>query len=1093
MSSSALTDTRSFIEAQFPVSKVSKESYKERKSNHSQTLTGLGKWWGRKPLVMIRAALIGLLMPPSDDPKRDREIFLKIMTMDDDGLWQRKTKNIKYRDVFELLTEAERAKYFNLDEVEGGKAIHHCIASDSKEEKEQIKETIQRLAFDRLSYDEKLTYCDRPEQIDGPSEDAWAAINDHLNTDASSLPELVQELGERQFGHVPRVGDAFCGGGSVPFEAARLGCEAYGSDLNPVAALLTWASLNIVGGGEAVAQRVRKAQDAVYDAVDEQIRAWGIEHNDCGWRADAYLYCLETTCPECGVDVPLAPSWVIGKRTHTIARLVLDEEAQRFDIHIEQGVSKDDLRAADDAGTVQNDRLQCPACERSTPLRMVRGDRRTDEGTSYGLRMWTNDDLVPRPGDTFQERLYCVRWTFPTLERLVCAEQLLTHDVSFTDDLAEQWDRMPLHQLQNGLDALTAFLQNTNPEAADAVRTARHASWPRAAYQILTAFDAFTTSDASHYTLRRNLGTARNALPDAAADLPDVSGDVPTSLYRSVTDADCQREATVLRLLRERFDTWQDTGYLPSRRIEPGYNTDQPIRERGWTHWHHLFNPRQLLTLGLLNEEANSGRLGKIEKIGCLLGLQRAADHNSRLSGWSSSVGKEIVDHVFANQALNTLKDFGSRSLADLKSAYSLNIKDAPVSGDSTVEPSDAREIGQECELWITDPPYADAINYHELADFFLGWSDGPLRKLLPEWYTDSKRALAITGDEEAFRRDMVESYRNLTNHMPNDGAQIVMFTHQDTRVWADLTLILWAAGLRVTAAWTVATETRSALKKGNYVQGTVLLVLRKRTTESTAFPDDVQMDIEDEVKVQLDAMEALDADEEERSFGETDYQLAAYAAALRVITQHSAIAGWDIERELSRARTASDPSPIETLINDAVEIATNHRIPDGIEPFYWNSLRPVERFYLKGLDLERSGDFRTGSYQALARGFGLDTYTPLLARSTANATRLQNATEFGTALLDASADGFAGSHVRHALYAMHEARAQQDAQAGLQFLREEAPHYEQNRKTLVAILAYLARLRTTLDAWAEDGRYANLVRGAVENDTTTALGLSSL
>ena len=27
-----------------------------------------------------------------------------------------------------------------------------------------------------------------------------------------------------------------------------------------------------------------------------------------------------------------------------------------------------------------------------------------------GLRRWTNDDLVPRPGDVFQERLYCIRW-----------------------------------------------------------------------------------------------------------------------------------------------------------------------------------------------------------------------------------------------------------------------------------------------------------------------------------------------------------------------------------------------------------------------------------------------------------------------------------------------------------------------------------------------------------------------------------------------------------------------------------------------------------------------------------------------------------
>lgn len=49
----------SFIETQFPVSKMSKESYKERKSSQGQTITGLGKWWGRKPLVLVRAAIIG--------------------------------------------------------------------------------------------------------------------------------------------------------------------------------------------------------------------------------------------------------------------------------------------------------------------------------------------------------------------------------------------------------------------------------------------------------------------------------------------------------------------------------------------------------------------------------------------------------------------------------------------------------------------------------------------------------------------------------------------------------------------------------------------------------------------------------------------------------------------------------------------------------------------------------------------------------------------------------------------------------------------------------------------------------------------------
>ena len=83
---------KAFIEVQFPVAKLSAESYKERKAGAGQTLTGLGKWWGRKPLVLVRAIILGLLMPASDDPEKDRETFLALLTIDDDGLKQRRTK-----------------------------------------------------------------------------------------------------------------------------------------------------------------------------------------------------------------------------------------------------------------------------------------------------------------------------------------------------------------------------------------------------------------------------------------------------------------------------------------------------------------------------------------------------------------------------------------------------------------------------------------------------------------------------------------------------------------------------------------------------------------------------------------------------------------------------------------------------------------------------------------------------------------------------------------------------------------------------------------------------------------------------------------
>jgi putative DNA methylase len=213
--------------------------------------------------------------------------------------------------------------------------------------------------FESFNYDGKLDYCDRREQIDGPSEEAWAAINAHLGMKPSDLPGLVRELGQLRLGHIPRVGDAFCGGGSVPFEAARLGCEAYGSDLNPVAAAHLGA-LHIVGGGPQVAEEVRRAQAEVYAAVDRQVMEWGIEHNEDGWRADAFLYCTETLCPSAaGV---WAPSWVIGEKTRTIGSHVPDPANRLFEIAIHQGVSTADLLAARQGGTTRDARLHCPNC-----------------------------------------------------------------------------------------------------------------------------------------------------------------------------------------------------------------------------------------------------------------------------------------------------------------------------------------------------------------------------------------------------------------------------------------------------------------------------------------------------------------------------------------------------------------------------------------------------------------------------------------------------------------------------------------------------------------------------------------------------------
>jgi putative DNA methylase len=992
-----------FIETQFPIARLSAEAYKERKAGASQTLTGLGKWWGRKPLILVRAAIVGMLMPVSNDAKRDREIFLKILTMDDDGTWQRCKGEIPAAAWRDYATPEIREEYF------GSRGFRQGL---SDEEKHEICEQIwgamtleqrhlldglrrrpvnDRSVFDAMPYAERIKHCERPENISGPTPEAWGEINVHLGISANSLPELVEQLGKRMFGHTPRVGDAFCGGGSIPFEAARIGCEAFGSDLNPVAGLLTWASLNLLGGGPKLQQEVRRLQKEVFAAADRQITEWGIEHNERGERAEAFLYCVEVKPEGCDYYIPLAPSWVISEKYRIVATWKRVPGSDRLQPEVIAVTSADFEKYKKKKGaTVIDSRVVDPFDpNRSWSVEALRGPE--------GLRRWTNEDVVPRPGDVFQERLYCIRW--------------------IDDD-----------------------------------------------------------------------GNRRYSEPDAA---------------------DLRRETKVLELLQERFAEWQREGFIPSKAIpEGGDKTEEPIRTRGWTHWHHLFTPRQLLAYGLFLEAVGLKRLTNLS-VAMLLKLGVQTNWNSRLCIWNAdkSKGPGSTEQTFANQALNTLFNFGTRSYWQLRESILNEFSFSAVpSSCRSVDVLDARDLSNKCDVWITDPPYADAINYHELGDFFLAWYDKTIARHFHDWIPDARGELAVKGDGEDFRRSMVEIYRNRNLHMPDNGMQMVMFTHQDPGVWADLGMILWAAGLKATAAWTISTETSAGIKKGNYVQGTVCLVLRKRTVDEPGFLDEVYPLVEDEVKRQIASMQALD-EEGEPNFNDSDYQLAAYAAALKILTQYSNIDGRDVEHEVFAVRARNEKSDFQIVIERALGIACDYLVPRGLD-HSWRDLSLAERYYLRALDIESRGERRKGMYEELARGFGVTDIRPLLKSDKANGARMHTASGFAATLL-AQADGavadsnalptrrgrassatvhpFAISPLRHLLFAIRETAANDNnPEPGRQYLRDSfGQNYWNQRERFISLLEWLAQLGNAagMEEWHTDSEAARILVGRLRND----------
>ncbi len=995
---------QSFIEVQFPVSKISKESYKERKAGQSQTLTGLGKWWGRKPLILVRATILGLLMPASKDPLKDRDIFLKILMMDSGGVWDRKNKAMKDEVVIENLTYKELKTYFEVPvdlfteaDLSQDKLIKKALKDNiskinwKKSLPKLVKEKATKLAFNRLSYDDRLEYCLRSEETQLNNDSTWAEINRHLGTKATSLAELMRQLGTLKFGYVPTVGDCFAGGGSIPFESARIGLKAFGSDLNPLAGLLSWAGLNILSLPYSEINKLKDFQEKVFDEVSRQVEEWGIEKNEKGWMAKYYLYCHETVCPHCKSKVPLAPSWWVSKKTKTVAIPKYNASNNNFEIEIVQNATPAQIHESEKLATIKGDGLWCPKCDNKTPIAVLRHDDNDPDGNPiFGLRRWEPEEFLPRQDDVFQERLYAIKYL-------------------------EKNDRKTWAQ----------FLKKPAP-ATD------------------------STYGKVHYV-------------------------APTS-------DDLIREEKVITLLRERFTNWQNEGYLPSTIIDGGSKTDEPIRTRGWNYWHQLFNPRQLLLNGLFYEEVTKLKTNLNEFAIGALSVNGLANRNSKLVIWNSGADKS--EQTFSNQALNCLYNHACRPVSAIYSAWCFDFLTSSFENISSIHLKDARVISDDSDLWITDPPYADAVSYHELTEYFLAWCKPIINKVFPNGYSTSKRVLAVRGEGVSFNQSMIEIYKNLVEHMPENGMQVVMFTHQSPAVWADLTLILWRAGLHVTAAWNIATETESGgLKEGNYVKGTVLLVLRKLTSEATSFSDTITYEIQEEVKRQIDSMRILE-DKEDPNFSDADYLLAAYAATLKILTGYRKIGDIDVEYELSKPRDAKSIGPVEAIINNAIRTAYDYLIPQSFDSFIWKNLSAEERFFIKGMELEKSNVYQLGAYQEMARGFGVKDFKEMLASTKANQVRFKTPSEFGNRWLR-GADAFGNTLLRQVLMAIAQGEKEQNAQAGRAWLKNEIVDYWDSRQTIIELLRYLSTTEHIdhMQHWESPSLYAKYLVELIGND----------
>jgi len=333
--------------------------------------------------------------------------------------------------------------------------------------------------------------------------------------------------------------------------------------------------------------------------------------------------------------------------------------------------------------------------------------------------------------------------------------------------------------------------------------------------------------------------------------------------------AAAEKELTKLR------PNWEAKGVIPTELFPKCSSDERPITY-GMPRWADMFNPRQLLGLGVLIEELKALRPEIVKAEGQERGdgvelllsviIDKFLNHNCSLTRFENTraVVKGKMDrhdfafkYTYAEMAPcvsgagfawtidNCCEAF--EKIAEFPKAHQATPPELTQGSGSNLAHLDDESIS----AVVVDPPYADNVQYSELADFFYVWLKRTQGHRRPEWFSTylcdhseeavvnaqrhkqgEKTVKAAREKAHVFYQElMTKIFREAHRVLSKEGALTVMFTHKKQEAWEALFSSLIASGFTITATWPVKTESEHSLHqaKKNSAQSTVILVSRKR------------------------------------------------------------------------------------------------------------------------------------------------------------------------------------------------------------------------------------------------------------------------
>jgi len=454
---------------------------------------------------------------------------------------------------------------------------------------------------------------------------------------------------------------------------------------------------------------------------------------------------------------------------------------------------------------------------------------------------------------------------------------------------------------------------------------------------------------------------------------------------------------------------WEKANIIPTEEYPEGTSDERP-RLYGMPRWADMFAPRQLLAMGVLVEELRRLRPEILKAEGTEPGeavvhllaivLDKFANCNCAYTRWHSSravVAGKMDRHdysfkpTFAEMAPchagaglewavdNALEAFEHvarlpRDDAGRTVAASL--------GSATGLPE--IEAGSVAAV-VVDPPYADNVQYSEMANFFYVWLKRTQGHRRPEWFStylcDHDQEAVVnasrfkgggkktkTAKAEAhifYQRLMTDTFKECRRILRDDGVLTVMFTHKKQEAWEALFTSLIGAGFTITATWPVKTESEHSLHQArkNAAQSTVILVARKRAAKAGVGYFDARMREEIRQAARRSA---------ERLKGEglnpVDQLVGSFGPAIEVYSRYDEV----------RTDTG-DPVGVEKAIDEASDAVSRWRIEQlaarGLE-----GVEPEGQFYLLCWDVLGAAQFRYNEAHLLGKAVGMDVDTLIAA-----------------------------------------------------------------------------------------------------------------